>query len=122
MRRVLIGFGVLAVLPGTQALSDTLIASRPGLMCTSASALATLTLPDGSGRAASPHARAGDAALEQQGGCLAIPNGARATLQTARRNTSIVTFDAGDGRGPRTFVVPNVDSRRVLSPPRWATA
>ena len=78
-------------------------------MCTSADALAALTLPDGSNRAASPHARASDAALEQQGGCLAIPDGALVTLQTARRNTSIVTYDAGDGRGPRTFVVPNVD-------------
>ena len=97
------------LLPGAQALADDLVASRTGLMCTSAEALAKLTLSDGSSRAASPHARPGDTTLEQQGGCIAIPPGAHVTLQIARRNTSIVTYDAEDGRGPRSFVVPNID-------------
>ncbi len=109
MARVLIGFGLLALVPDTAALADTMTASRPGLMCASADALARLTLPDGSDRAASPHARPGDGASAQQGGCIAIPHGALVTLQVARRNTSIVTYDARDGRGSRTFVVPNVD-------------
>lgn len=27
----------------------------------------------------------------------------------ARQNTSVVTYDANDGRGARTFIVPNID-------------
>ena len=107
--RAILATGMVAILFGTGAHADTLVASRPGLMCTSADALAILTLPDGSDRATSPRARPGDLATEREGGCIPIPRGARVSVQTARRNTSIVTYDAGDGRGARSFVAPNVD-------------
>ena len=70
---------------------------------------AQLTLPDGSSRASGPRALPGDLAAKQQGGCIDVQPGTEVTLQTARRQTSIVMFDGHDGRGVRSFVVPNVD-------------
>ena len=80
----------------------------PGLMCESPDALAKLTLPDGSSRAArnpSPQ----NLALKAQGKCIDMAGDVSATLVTRRRNTSIVTADPRDGKGTRTFYVPNVD-------------
>ena len=84
--------------------AESLVVVHPGVMCASASALAQLTLPDGSSRAGP-----GDVAVKQQGGCLDLVPGARVEVQSARRNTSIVRYDAGDGRGAQTYVAPNVD-------------
>ena len=101
-------------LPGMAA-AQTMVATRPGLMCTEPGALATLTLPDGSNRGASPHARPDDEAIKHQGGCIDIPANARVSVHQRRINTSIVSFDASDGRGDRVWIVPNIDfaSRRA---------
>ena len=87
-------------------------------MCASPQALSRLTLPDGSSRTASQTARGADLATKQAGGCLDIPAGATVSVVTARKNTSIVTFDAGDGRGSRSFVVPNIDFAPAASAAR----
>ncbi len=113
MRRAahLVPAGVL-LMAGTlpaMAVAQTMAASRPGLMCTEPGALAALTLPDGSNRGASPHARQDDEAIKQQGGCIDIPQDARVAVHQRRINTSIVSFDAGDGRGERDWIVPNID-------------
>lgn len=99
------------------ALADVLVAVRPGLMCSSPEALSRLTLPGGIDRTAAPGATPEDFEAKQQGGCTAIPPGARVAVQAARRQTSTVLFDAGDGRGARTFVVPNIDFSPVALPP-----
>jgi hypothetical protein len=91
------------------ALAADLVAIKPGLMCRDPAALAKLTLPDGSSRAAGANARSADAKIKQDGGCIDFPPGARVVLQTARKRTSIVSYDANDGRGVSTFVVPNID-------------
>lgn len=98
-----------AAVPPKAALAGALVAVRPGLMCSSPDALSRLTLPGGAGRTAAPDATPEDFEAKQQGGCIDIPPGARVAVQAARRQTSIVLFDAGDGRGARAFVVPNVD-------------
>ena len=96
------------MMPASSAHAETLVAVRPGAMCAVADALARLTLPDGSDRAALPgHPEA--RAIAQAGGCIDIQPGTVVALQTARHNTSVVLFDAGDGRGARSFIVPNVD-------------
>ena len=84
-----------------------MVATRPGLMCTSPGALAVLTLPDGSNRGASPRAHPDDDVTKRSGGCIDIPTGARVTVHQRRINTSIVSYDPGDGN--RTFIVPNID-------------
>jgi hypothetical protein len=94
------------LLPGVAA-AQTMVATRPGLMCVSPAALATLTLPDGSNRGASSRARPEDEATKQAGQCIDIPSGARVQAQQRRINTSLVRFDPGDGA--RTFIVPNID-------------
>ncbi len=91
------------------ALAGTMLAVRPGVMCASAEALSKLTLPDGSSRTAKSGARPAEIAEKQAGGCIDIPPGAKVEVVTARKNTSIVRFDAHDGRGDRVFIVPNVD-------------
>ena len=107
--RVLLATMMLALVPSGPVSAETLVAIRPGVMCTGADALAMLTRPDGSSRAANAGARPRDMAARQAGGCIDIPSGARVDVQQARRNTSIVTYDAHDGRGPGTFFVPNID-------------
>ena len=96
----------LLLLPGVAA-AQSMVATRPGLMCVSPGALAALTLPDGSNRGASSRAHPDDEATKQAGHCIDIPPGARVTAQQRRINTSIVTFDPGDGA--RSFIVPNID-------------
>ncbi len=105
---------LVALLP-LPALAGTLVATHPGLMCVSPDALATLTLPDGSSRAASPKARPGDAALARAGGCIDIPRGARVETTSMRKRTSLVLFDPQDGRGRRIFVAPNIDFGTVAA-------
>jgi hypothetical protein len=105
--RTLAGYASAVLLAASPAAADTLVATRPGLMCTSPDVLAKLTLPDGSSRIGTAGEKPGDKALRVSGGCIDIPPSARVTVQTTRRRTTIVTFDAGDG--PRTFVVPNID-------------
>ena len=91
------------------ASAQTMVATRPGLMCIQPGALATLTLPDGSNRGASPSARPDDEATKRAGGCIDIPPRAVVSVHQRRINTSIVSYDAGDGRGDRTWIVPNID-------------
>lgn len=86
-----------------------MVAQRPGLMCVSADALARLTLPSGASRSAGPAASPRATALKQAGGCIDIPPAALVVVQAARRNTSVVSYDAHDGQGMRTFVVANID-------------
>ena len=91
------------------AKAETLIATRPGLMCTSAEALAKLTLPDGSSRTTTARPRPEDLRVRAAGGCIDIPPGAQVTVIEAFRNTSSVSFDPGDGGGARVFTVPKID-------------
>ena len=104
-------FGVClaAISAAAAAHAEMLVASRPGAMCVAPEALSRLTLPDGSDRATRPDAPADLQAIKQAGGCIDIPLGARMIVQSVRHHTSIVTFDANDGRGARTFIIPNVD-------------
>lgn len=104
------------------ARADILVATRPGLLCASPDALAALTLPDGSSRAASPAARPADAATRRQGGCIDLAPGMRVDRRTAHRNTSLVFFDANDGRGPQPFTAPNIDFAPAETSPNPATS
>lgn len=115
---------VMLAAAASAATADTAVAVRPGLMCTQADALARLTLPDGSNRAESAHARQGDADAQRQGGCIDIPRSATVSILSKRHNTSVVSFDPHDGLGSRTFYVPNIDFRftsGTAQPPAPAT-
>ncbi len=121
MRRA--GFGIaLAVWQAAPAAADTLVATRPGLMCSGAWALAVLTLPDGSSRAASKQARREDSVVKQRGGCVDFAPGLRATLVMARFNTSVVRVAAQDGQPVGTFTVPNIDFKLDQAPAETALA
>ena len=91
------------------ALGATLVATHPGVMCSSPDALAKLSLPDGSSRSASANVRPEDLTAKQSGGCVDFAPGTRVTVVTPRKNTSVVTYDVRDGRGPQEFTVPNID-------------
>jgi hypothetical protein len=91
------------------ATAKTLVAVHEGVICTSADALAKLTLPDGSSRTTKPQATPEDIATKKAGGCMDIVLGERVTVITERRNTSVVTLGSGSDR--RTYIVPNVDYR-----------
>jgi hypothetical protein len=85
------------------ALADELVATRPGVMCVSADALARLTLPSGDSRT---HAAA--VAPETQS-LVEIKPGIRVTVQKAFKNTSVVTYRAAGAQNEQTFVIPNID-------------
>ncbi len=112
------------------AFSATLVATHPGVMCSSADALAKLSLPDGSSRASSPNARQEDLTAKQSGGCIDFATGTQVTVVTTRKNTSVVTYNAGNGQGQREFIVPNIDFASAEGPspapgrhvPQWPDA
>lgn len=122
LRPCLVLLPLAAAVAPKAALADVLVAVRPGLMCSSPDALSRLTLPGGVGRTAAPGATPEDFEAARQGGCIDIPPGAQVAVQAARRQTSVVLFDAGDGRGARTFVVPNIDFSPVAPSPATASA
>ena len=102
-----IPFGLALAVPARA--ETALVATNPGLMCSSADALAKLTMPGGRSRIGTFSEKPGDAALKASGGCIDIPQGATVFASLVRQQTSIISFDAGDGRGERQFYVPNVD-------------
>jgi len=104
--RNLLFVSVFGLLPSL-ASAETLVAVRPGVMCESASALAQLTLPDGSSRSALQHPTAAALAMKEQGHCWNIGADAEVQLQKQRKNTSIISVSGG------TYVVPNIDFEPV---------
>ncbi|MFL9866949.1 hypothetical protein PQR67_22460 [Paraburkholderia fungorum] len=94
---------------GNQAMAADLIATQPGVMCTSAQALAQLTLPNGDSRSHDAAATAAQLALAQSGGCIDIQPGVTVSVQAARKNTSVVTYRRPGSVTDETFVVPNID-------------
>ncbi len=112
MRATLASIALTTFLGGP-ACGATLVASRPGVMCASPAALAYLTLPDGSSRSARRDPGPKTRAAKRAGGCVDIPAGAAVAVLATRRNTSIITYDARDGRGARRFFIPNVDFSAV---------
>lgn len=109
---------LLSLIPLTLALpasAETMTATRHSLMCTSPDALAHLILPGGQSRIGTPSEASGDRRAALSGGCVDVPLGTRVEVQSARANTSVVTYDAADGRGPRTLVAPNVNFTHASS-------
>ena len=77
----------------------------------SADALAKLTLPDGSSKTDRPSPSSSDLAARRDGGCTDIKIGARVSIASAKRNTSVVTY-AANGHS-QTYIVPNIDFQPV---------
>jgi hypothetical protein len=95
-----------AVLSIAAAQAEDLVATRPGVMCHSAAALAKLTLPGGDSRTHLPNPSAADQKLAESGGCSDILLGQHVTVLQAFHNTSIVRDRVA---GNATLVVPNID-------------
>ncbi len=96
------------------ALAETVMVIQPGVACASASALAALTLPDGSSRSARPGARPKYLAIAARGGCVPLRLGVQITTMAIRKLTDIVAYDADDGRGLRPFYVPRIDLETIV--------
>ena len=95
------------------AAADDRVAIRPGVMCASAAALASLTLPDGDSRTHAPQPQPRDLATARQGGCRDLVMGSLVQVRTAHRNSSVVT-DAGSAA---PLVVANVDFQPLTDAP-----
>ncbi len=104
---------VAFMLVGGSASADDLIAVKPGVMCSSSDALGKLTLPNGSSRSAVNGASPLYSAIKQEGGCIDISLGSRVHVLTARRQTTLVTYNDPDGSGPRQFIIANIDFQPV---------
>jgi hypothetical protein len=105
-------FALLALSLGalsTHALADELVATRPGVMCVSADALARLTLPSGDSRTHAATTTPELQGLAASGGCIDIQPGMRVTVQKAFKNTAVVTYRPAGAQSDQTFVVPNID-------------
>jgi hypothetical protein len=94
---------------GNHAVASDLIATKPGVMCTSTQALAQLTLPDGDSRSHGDAATPAQLAEVQAGGCVDIQPGMTVSVQTAHKNTSVVSYQRRGSNAQQTFVIPNVD-------------
>jgi hypothetical protein len=96
-------------LAGNAATASDLIATKPGVMCVSTQALAELTLPSGESRSHGDAATPAQLAQAQAGGCLDIQPGMTVSVQTAHKNTSVVSFQRPGAAASETFVIPNID-------------
>jgi hypothetical protein len=106
--RLFISMAVLGCL-GNQAFAADLIATKPGVMCTSTQTLAQLTLPDGNSRSHGDTATAAQLAEAQAGGCIDIQPGMTVTVQTAHKNTSVVSYTRPGSNASEKLVIPNID-------------
>jgi hypothetical protein len=123
MRCIILPFLLLASLSAPHAVqADDLVAVNPGVMCTSAGALAHLTLPDGRSKSGVENPLPRDMMVAQRGGCISIPYGARISVYRSYRNTSVGIYDPADGRGPREFIIPNINFRPLPGSGRWTQA
>ena len=102
--------------------AETMTATHPSLICTSPDALGRLILHGGQSRIGTASEAPGDRQAMVAGGCVEVSAGTHVEAQSVRTNTSVVTYDAQDGRGPRAFVVPNVNFVGVPSLASTATA
>jgi hypothetical protein len=98
-----------AGLPGNAAMAADLIATKPGVMCVSTEALAELTLPSGESRSHGDAATPAQLAQAQAGGCIDIQPGMTVSVQTAHKNTSVVSYQRPGPATSDTFVIPNID-------------
>ncbi|ASL45341.1 hypothetical protein bAD24_I17865 [Burkholderia sp. AD24] len=99
----------------TPAMAADLIATKPGVMCISAQALAQLTLPNGESRSHGATATPEQLAQAQAGGCIDIQPGITVNVLTARKNTSVVSYQRPGATTVETFVVPNIDFSPVFT-------
>ncbi|RAS39326.1 hypothetical protein BX591_101665 [Paraburkholderia bryophila] len=99
----------------TPAMAADLIATKPGVMCVSAQALAQLTLPNGESRSHGATATPEQLAQAQAGGCIDIQPGITVNVLTARKNTSVVSYQRPGATTVETFVVPNIDFSPVFT-------
>ncbi len=107
-----------AIAASLPAVADDLVAVRPGVLCASAAALASLTLPGGDSRTHVPSPRPQDLATARRGGCNDVVLGHLVEVRAAHRNSSVVT---SPGSSDPLFA-PNVDFQPladVPSPPAW---
>ena len=96
----------------TATAADDLVAIRPGVLCVSAAALASLTLPDGDSRTHVPSPRPQDLATARRGGCSDVVLGHLVRVRTAHHNSSVVT---GPGSSD-PLVVANIDFQPLSDP------
>ena len=111
---------VLATIFSTAAASaqcELLKAKQASVMCSSASALAKLGLPEGGSRDTGDHVPASIAKTARDGGCTDFPAGHVVILEKARRHTSIVRTDSlsGDGVMMEAYVA-NIDFIPFIPP------
>lgn len=109
----LVASAIAACALASPALSETVVVIRPGVACTSASALAALTLPDGSSRSARPRAKPTYVAIANRCGCVPLTLGVEMTTTAIRKLTDIVAYDPGDGRGMQAFYIPRIDLETI---------
>jgi hypothetical protein len=99
----------LVIATAAPAQAQQLVAVRPGVMCTSAAALALLTMPNGDSRTHSPSATQQDRNVASDGGCIDIPLGAAVVVEQGFKNTSIASY------GGTRLTIPNIDFQPVAA-------
>ncbi len=106
----MMSIGCLSFSPLAEA--EEAVVAAPGIMCSSADALAALTLHGGNSRTHREKPEAMDLDLARQGGCQDLQIGERLSVLERFRNTAVVVPAAGSW--PATsdrFVAPLIDLR-----------
>ena len=93
----------IVVAAASPAHSEDWVATKPGVMCTSAETLGRLTLPGGDSRTHASTPRPEDFDAATAGGCIDILLGATVTVQKTFKNTALITYDGA------TYMVPAAD-------------
>ncbi len=97
------------------ARADIVEVVHQGVACTSADALATLTLPDGSSRSSALGTPSRYAIIASQGGCVPLSLGVRMETTAIKHRTDVVSWDP-DGQGVRSFWIPKIDVQTSGAP------
>jgi hypothetical protein len=121
--RALLTAGLMLVSATLSARADDLVVTRPGVMCSSAQALAALTLPDGDSRTHRDASVEKYAEVARKGECRDLQIGQKLGVVKMFRNTAIVSL-RGDTQEDNAdvFVAPVIDLGSVLAPPVAAAA
>jgi len=110
MRILMAALIMILVATGPGAEAEDHVVIKPGIMCRSSTALATLTLPGGDSRTHRLPPNDRDLATAGTGGCEDLSIGRTLNVVKAFRNTAIVTLDDDRQIGSTTFyIAPIID-------------
>lgn len=108
--QLLVAIILLVAVTCSGARAEKHVVTKPGIMCRSSAALATLTLPGGDSRTHRLPRKGWETPMAEEGGCRDLKIGQLLDVVKAFTNTAIVTLDdQPEETSPAFYVAPIID-------------